>query len=267
MNTKTKSTAQALHTTALIGFFFAVVSVPVVAAAFSGNLKEVTITDAQATNKPPVAEFSYTVNGNAVTFDASGSSDSDGSISTYKWDFGDGTTGEGATAAHQFSATSAPVTLTVIDDKGGVAIAQSSIKLYTEVFEIIVDDADTANFSTVGSWSDSKSTKGYYNKGYKTAPSGNGSSMATWTINIPTNGNYEIFCYYTASGNRASNAPFSVTNNGKVIANKAVNQQINGSIFISLGKYALNQGKLQVTLSDAGNGYLIADAVKVTSTP
>lgn len=125
MNTKTKPTAQALHTTALIGLFFAVVSAPVVATAFSGNLKEVTITDAQATNKPPVAAFSYTVNGNAITFDASGSSDSDGSISSYKWDFGDGTTGEGASVTHQYQTTTPyPATLTVMDNANAATITQ-----------------------------------------------------------------------------------------------------------------------------------------------
>lgn len=268
MNTKTKSTAQALHTTALIGFFFAVVSVPVVAAAFSGNLKEVTITDAQATNKPPVAEFSYTVNGNAVTFDASGSSDSDGSISTYKWDFGDGTTGEGATAAHQFNTTSAPVTLTVIDDKGGVAIAQITMKIYTESFDIVVDDADGTNFSTVGNWSSSTYHKNYYGSGYNFSQKGDGSAQATWTINLPTSGNYTVFCYKSATGtDRTANAKFILTNNGVAINTAYVNQQKDSGIFYSLGQYSLTQGQLKITVTNSSDGYTIADAVKITYTP
>jgi subtilisin family serine protease len=59
-----------------------------------------------------------------ATFDASGSRDSDGSIVSYAWDFGDGATGLGATAGHAFARSgSYVVTLTVTDDRGASAVA------------------------------------------------------------------------------------------------------------------------------------------------
>lgn len=72
---------------------------------------------------PPVAVVAATtVNGDAplpVSFDASGSSDADGTIASYQWYFGDGVTGTGITVDHTYaSAGSYTATLTVTDDTG-----------------------------------------------------------------------------------------------------------------------------------------------------
>jgi len=72
-------------------------------------------------NTPPQAYFEpSTYTGLAplsVTFDASGSSDIDGSIVSYEWNFGDGDTAVGKIVSHTFSkAGSYSVTLTVTDN-------------------------------------------------------------------------------------------------------------------------------------------------------
>jgi subtilisin family serine protease len=70
-------------------------------------------------NIPPTASFTYSCNELACDFDASGSSDSDGTIEGYLWDFGDGNGGSGITATHTYSAAgSYSVSLTVTDDDG-----------------------------------------------------------------------------------------------------------------------------------------------------
>ena len=43
-------------------------------------------------NQGPVAGFAASVDGRTVTFDGSASTDADGSVARYRWDFGDGTT-------------------------------------------------------------------------------------------------------------------------------------------------------------------------------
>ncbi|MCK6629761.1 MAG: PKD domain-containing protein [Anaerolineae bacterium] len=54
-----------------------------------------------------------------VTFDGSSSSDADGTIYTYEWDFGDGETDSGQSVTHGYSSTGAfEVTLTVTDNCG-----------------------------------------------------------------------------------------------------------------------------------------------------
>lgn len=115
-------------TTMLTGLLSLCLISPATATDFSGNLKGVTITDSQATNKPPIASFTYTVSGETVTFDASGSSDPDGTITRYKWDFGDGSAEEGGTVTHQFvSSGSFPITLTLLDNANAAAVKQEII--------------------------------------------------------------------------------------------------------------------------------------------
>ncbi len=73
-------------------------------------------------NDPPIAvagdEIIVTI-GEEVTFDGSGSYDSDGSIVDYEWDFGDSSIGNGVVVAHTFTNIGVYlVTLTVTDNNG-----------------------------------------------------------------------------------------------------------------------------------------------------
>jgi PKD repeat protein len=75
-----------------------------------------------APNAAPTAAFTTSVSDLTATFDGSGSSDRDGTVASYAWDFGDGTTATGPTAIHAFAgAGTYPVTLTVTDDDGATA--------------------------------------------------------------------------------------------------------------------------------------------------
>ncbi len=74
-------------------------------------------------NKPPVASLNpknTSVNlGQSVEFTAANSTDPDGTVASFVWDFGDGTTGTGAIISHQYDVTGAlRVRLEVADDKG-----------------------------------------------------------------------------------------------------------------------------------------------------
>jgi PKD repeat protein len=69
-------------------------------------------------NVAPTASFSQAVTDLTVSVDASSSTDSDGTIVGYAWDFGDGATATGVTAAHTYAvAGTYPVRLTVTDDR------------------------------------------------------------------------------------------------------------------------------------------------------
>lgn len=70
-------------------------------------------------NSTPSSTWSYKVAGNEVAVDASGSADSDGDITSYLWDFGDGGQSDGKTASHVYASVGTyTVKLTVTDDDG-----------------------------------------------------------------------------------------------------------------------------------------------------
>src|SRR2546426_127149 len=55
-----------------------------------------------STNDPPVAFFTSACSAHTCVLDASVSHDAEGPIVSYAWDFGDGTTGSGASVSHTF---------------------------------------------------------------------------------------------------------------------------------------------------------------------
>jgi PKD repeat protein len=70
-------------------------------------------------NVAPTAVYTYTADGLTASFDASGSKDPDGTITDYRWDFGDGSIGTGVNPSHPYlTAGTYPVTLTVQDNAG-----------------------------------------------------------------------------------------------------------------------------------------------------
>jgi PKD repeat protein len=98
----------------------------------SGKGTEWTIILAPAgpTVAPPVASFTSNCTNLSCTFNAAGSSDSSGTITTYAWDFGDGTSGAPSasqTATHTYAAGTYPVTLTVTDTNANTATATNSV--------------------------------------------------------------------------------------------------------------------------------------------
>jgi hypothetical protein len=83
-------------------------------------------------NRRPTANFTYTVNGNYVDFDASSSYDPDGTIVLYEWDFGTGythTTTSPYTYEYYPSQSTYGVTLTVYDNDGAVASRTQIVSL------------------------------------------------------------------------------------------------------------------------------------------
>ncbi|MCL3839192.1 PKD domain-containing protein [Aeromicrobium sp. zg-Y1362] len=108
--------------------------------------------NAPVPNVAPVADFSAVAEGLRVAVDGSASADSDGSIASYAWRFGDGATATGRTASHTYSAPgSYPVTLTVTDDDG----ADHSVTKSVTVSEPPAEDvlaADAFGRSVTGGW-------------------------------------------------------------------------------------------------------------------
>jgi PKD repeat protein len=87
-------------------------------------------------NSSPVASFTVTAEtvniDETLSFDASESYDSDGTIVAYSWDFGDGTATTGVTVEHAYSeAGTYTVTLTVTDNDGVTDTTTATISVIT----------------------------------------------------------------------------------------------------------------------------------------
>ena len=85
-------------------------------------------------NQPPTASFTFTPTnpdpGQNVVFNAAASSDPDGTIVSYAWSFGDGTTGTGMNITKAYAAAGTyTVTLTVTDNLGATGTTTRTIQV------------------------------------------------------------------------------------------------------------------------------------------
>jgi PKD repeat protein len=84
-----------------------------------------------SSNAAPSASFTNSVTGMVVSVDGTASSDSDGTIASYDWNWGDGTThGTGSTSSHTYSAGGTyTLQLTVTDNGSATGSTSSSITI------------------------------------------------------------------------------------------------------------------------------------------
>lgn len=85
-------------------------------------------------NQNPTASFTSSATAGSapltISFDASGSKDSDGSIQKYLWNFGDGTQSSGVKVSKTFNSPGEfPVTLQVTDDANAIATVSTAIQI------------------------------------------------------------------------------------------------------------------------------------------
>lgn len=106
-----------------------------------------------SSNQSPIANFTANPTSGVapleVFFNASSSSDSDGTIISYAWDFKDGNTGNGKTLNHTFSSTgSYNVELTITDNEGATDTTTKNITV-TETPSSPVIHSLSADQSTI----------------------------------------------------------------------------------------------------------------------
>jgi PKD repeat protein len=93
-------------------------------ATSKGTEVTVVLSPVASANANPTASFTVGCTGLVCQLNGTGSSDSDGFVTGWAWDFGDGSTGTGATTSHTYAQSgSYPVQLVVTDDRGGTGSA------------------------------------------------------------------------------------------------------------------------------------------------
>jgi uncharacterized delta-60 repeat protein len=104
----------------------------------NGNVDVHALVARLITDLPPSVVFTAAPNrvdpGEAVAFNDSGSADPDGTITSYSWSFGDGTTATGSSATHSYATPGAyTAALTVRDDYGQTATSSQVITVNAPV--------------------------------------------------------------------------------------------------------------------------------------
>lgn len=123
------------------------------------KIDDLSDTDLIGPNASPIASIGALDPANlSATFDASGSYDPDGSIVSYAWDFGDGTSSSAARTEHTYTDPGTySVTLTVTDDRHGTASTATTVTVVrpNQPPTAVIDQADSngldAHFSAAGS--------------------------------------------------------------------------------------------------------------------
>ena len=122
------------HTYSAAGNYTATLTVTDDDGATDTTTRLIQVTTAPPPNQGPTASFTASpTSGEAplsVSFNGSGSTDSDGTIATYSWNFGDGATGNGVSRSHTYSAAgNYTATLTVTDDDGATDTSSRLIQV------------------------------------------------------------------------------------------------------------------------------------------
>jgi PKD repeat protein len=142
--TATGATAQ--HTYAVAGSYPVTLTVTDNQSATGTTTKQLTVL---AANVAPSAAFTTSATNLALSVDGSGSSDPDGTIASYAWDFGDGATATGATAQHTYgTAGTYTVALTVTDNRGGTNTTTQQVAVTAPVLTVYAADSFTRTAAT-----------------------------------------------------------------------------------------------------------------------
>lgn len=135
----------ATHSYAAAGTYTVTLTVTDNSGATASTTRTVTV--AGPTNQPPKAVLAASCTGLACTFDGTGSSDPDGTVASYAWNFGDGSSSTAAAPSHTYAAVGTyTVTLTVTDNGGATGTATKAITLSQVVA------SDTFTRTTASGW-------------------------------------------------------------------------------------------------------------------
>ncbi len=127
---------------------------------------------------------------------------------------------------------------------------------------VLVDNSDTQNTSSTGTWSKGDVT-GQQGYDHQVHAAGTGTDSFTWTLNIPQDGTYTAYVRFPQVTGAATTAKYTVTHSTGV-TDKTLDQNVTPGTWVSLGSFTFTQGnaaKLRLFRNAAGS--VVADGVKL----
>jgi len=201
-------------------------------SAFSGLSVSAQFTDGQQNNQAPVAQINGPYTGAVaaeINFSSNGSTDSDGSIASHSWNFGDGTTSTLANPVHSYAtAETFTVSLTVTDNLGltNTVSTTATTTATNQAPQVMVNgpytgDTDVAvNFSSVGSVDTDGSIVSYnwdFGDGSTSTqanPNHTYTNAATYTVSLSITDNQGLTETATTTATIAGTSAGSILTNG-----------------------------------------------------
>jgi len=168
-------------------------------------------------NEPPVASITpveIVLMNTAISFDASSSSDSDGNIQSYHWDFGDGTTSEGQSPSHTYEEPGTyTVTLTVTDNDGSESTTTTVVVVNAAPEAIIEVDSTTvlANEGVLFRGSSSSDSDGTIESYKWSFGDGSESTLVDPTHTYPHTGVFSVQLVVTDDAGATGEAQTTIT--------------------------------------------------------
>jgi PKD repeat protein len=197
-------------------------------SSFNATLPQQSITlfviPAANNNQPPVAAINATPTSGlaplTVSFNGSSSSDADGTIASYSWDFGDSTNASGVTASHTYNTAGIyTARLTVTDDGGAAASTTVMITVTAPTPAAPASLAATATSTSQVNlaWTDNSSNEDGFNiERCSGANCTNFTQVATVGVNVRTYSNTGLtkntfYTYRVRAYNSFGNSGYSNT--------------------------------------------------------
>jgi PKD repeat protein len=177
-------------------------------------------------NQPPAAEFTWSCTGLACTF-TDGSSDSDGTIASWSWEFGDGTSSTSQNPSHSYAAGGTyHANLTVTDNAGAGQSVQHDVTVIPPPPPNQAPSAGPDNYSTPQDVALTVAAPGVLAN--DTDPDGNAltaqlvSSTPNGTVSLQSDGSFtytpsagftgdDLFSYTASDGSLTSTATVTIT--------------------------------------------------------
>ena len=129
----TATTQKPAHTFGAAGTFTVGLTVTDNDGATGATTQSLTVT-APPPNAPPTASFTVSCTDGSCAVDGTGSSDSDGTVASYAWAFGDGGTATTSTVTHEYLASGTyDITLTVTDNQSGTGATTQPVTVTVPV--------------------------------------------------------------------------------------------------------------------------------------
>jgi len=225
------------------------------------------------TNDPPMAEAGgpyAAAPGAALTLNGTGSMDHDGSIVSYAWSFGDGTTGTGAVVTHTYAAGTYTATLTVTDNGGLTASDTAAVTIAAPAPPVDVVWTQLVQASASGNTLTKTGTMNDYDAGaisLKSIPSGDGfveftaRGMGFMAVGLGVGNSSQHYSDIDFAVFTRSSGTFSIMEKGNVLAaggTYAVGDVFRVEIVNAVARY-LRNGSVVYTSSQAPAYPLVVD--------